>query len=361
MGINLDGMLLELLTKNGSDLFITAQHAPTLRVNGSLLPLDLPESTQEEVETIVKRFLTDQDWERLEEEQDIDFAYETRLPGFGIRRFRGCAFFQRLGMSAVLRTIPVQIPTVNELLLPAEVMKLIEFHQGLVLVTGPTGSGKTTTLAALVNHINNTRPLHIITVEDPIEFVYPVNKCMVVQRQVGTHVDSFSSALRSALREDPDVILVGELRDLDTISLAITASETGHLVLGTLHTLSAAQTVNRIVNVFPAARQAQVRVMLAESLRGVLSQQLIPRIDGNSRVVATELMLNTGAISTLIREAKMHQINSSIQTGAKLGMRLMDQSLLELVESHQIDPNEALTRANDKNTFVNAIRSYLDQ
>lgn len=360
MGINIDGMLLELLTKNGSDLFITSGHAPTLRVNGSLQPLDMPESTPQEVESIVRRFVSEADFERLEEEQDIDYAYEARLPGFGVRRFRGCAFYQRYGLSIVLRTIPVQIPTPNELLLPKEVMKLIDFHQGLVLVTGPTGSGKTTTLASLVNHINNTRPLHVITIEDPIEFVYPVNKCMVIQRQVGTHVESFSSALRSALREDPDVILVGELRDLDTIQLAITAAETGHLVLGTLHTLSAAQTINRAVNVFPPSRQSQVRVMLAESLRGVLSQQLIPRIDGNSRVVATELMICNSAISTLIREAKLHQVNSAIQTGAKQGMRLMDNSLLELVESHQIDPHEALDRAIDKTTFVNAIRSYLE-
>ena len=360
MGINIDGMLLELLTRNGSDLFITSRHAPTLRVNGLLTPLDMPESTPEEVEQIVRSFIGDSEMERLAEDLDIDFAYEVRLPGFGVRRFRGCAFYQRLGMSAVLRTIPVQIPTAAELLLPPPVMKLIEFHQGLVLITGPTGSGKTTTLASLINHINNTRPMHVITIEDPIEFVYPINKCMIVQRQVGIHVESFSAALRSALREDPDVILVGELRDLDTIQLAVTAAETGHLVLGTLHTLSASQTINRAVNVFPPQRQSQIRVMLAESLRGVLSQQLIPRIDGNSRVVATELMICNSAISTLIREAKLHQINSSIQTGAREGMRLMDTSLLELVESHQIDPREALDRAIDKNTFMNSIRSYLD-
>jgi len=360
LGINIDGMLLELLTRNGSDLFITSGQPPTLRVNGLLQPLDMPVTTPENVETIVKNFINEADFERLVEDKDVDFAYEARLPGFGVRRFRGCAFYQRNGMSSVLRTIPVQIPTVSELLLPKAVMKLIEFHQGLVLITGPTGSGKTTTLASLINHINNTRPLHIITIEDPVEFVYPVNKCMVVQRQVGTHVESFGAALRSALREDPDVILVGELRDLETIQLAITAAETGHLVLGTLHTLSAAQTINRAVNVFPPNQQTQIRVMLSESLRGVMAQQLIPRIDGNSRVVATELMICNDAISTLIREGKLHQINSSIQTGAKQGMRLMDTSLLELVESNQIDPREALDRSIDKNTFVNSIRSYLE-
>ena len=221
MGINIDGMLLELLTRNGSDLFITSRHAPTLRVNGLLTPLDMPESTPEEVEQIVRSFIGDSEMERLAEDLDIDFAYEVRLPGFGVRRFRGCAFYQRLGMSAVLRTIPVQIPTAAEL-----------------------------------NHMNNTRPMHVITIEDPIEFVYPINKCMIVQRQVGIHVESFSAALRSALREDPDVILVGELRDLDTIQLAVTAAETGHLVLGTLHTLSASQTINRAVNVFPPQRQS---------------------------------------------------------------------------------------------------------
>ena len=360
MALNLDGILLELLTRGGSDLFITSGHSPALRVNGSMVFLDMDDNTNDEVLGLLKTFLVEQDFERLEEDLDVDFAYETRLPGFGVRRFRGCAFHQRLGVSFVLRSIPIQIPTVSELALPPEVLKLVEYHQGLVLVTGPTGSGKTTTLAALINHINNTRPLHIITLEDPIEFVYPITKCMIVQRQVGTHVDSFSSALRSALREDPDVILVGELRDLDTIELAITASETGLLVFCTLHTMSAAQTVNRIINVFPAGRQSQVRVMLSDSLCGVISQQLIPRIDGNSRVVAVELMINNGAISTLVREAKFHQINSSIQVGASQGMRLMDQSLFELVESHQIDPNAALERANDKNTFINQIRSYLN-
>ena len=360
MAINLDGILLELLTKGGSDLFITSGHAPALRINGSMVFLDMEPSENQDVHVLLKNFLTDADFERLETELDVDFAYETRLPGFGVRRFRGCAFHQRLGTSFVLRSIPIQIPTVSELNLPPEVLKLVEYHQGLVLVTGPTGSGKTTTLAALINHINNTKPLHVITLEDPIEFVYPINKCMIVQRQVGTHVDSFSSALRSALREDPDVILVGEMRDLDTIELAITASETGHLVFATLHTMSAAQTVNRIVNVFPASRQAQVRVMLADSLCGVVTQQLIQRLDGNSRIVAVELMINNGAISTHIREAKFHQINSSIQVGASIGMRLMDQSLLELVESHQIDPHVALDRALDKNTFINQIRSYLE-
>ena len=361
MALNLDGILLELLTKSGSDLFITSGHAPALRINGDLIFLDLPASKNEDVHELLKNFLTEADFERLETELDVDFAYETRLPGFGVRRFRGCAFHQRLGTSFVLRSIPIQIPTAAELGLPPEIMKFVEYHQGLVLVTGPTGCGKTTTLAALINHINNTKPLHIITLEDPIEFVYPINKCMIVQRQVGTHVDAFHSALRSALREDPDVILVGEMRDLETIELAITASETGHLVFATLHTMSAAQTVNRVINVFPAARQAQIRVMLADSLCGVVSQQLIQRVDGNSRVVAVELMINNGAIGTHIREGKFHQINSSIQVGARDGMRLMDQSLFELVESRQIDPHVALDRAHDKNTFITQIRSYLEQ
>ena len=360
MALNLDGILLELLTKGGSDLFITSGHSPALRVNGALIFLNEEESDNEDVVELLRNFLTDADFDRLETDLDVDFAYETRLPGFGVRRFRGCAFHQRLGTSFVLRSIPVQIPTASELGLPPGILKFVDYHQGLVLVTGPTGSGKTTTLAALINHINNIKPLHIITLEDPIEFVYPINKCMIVQRQVGTHVDSFSSALRSALREDPDVILVGELRDLDTIDLAITASETGHLVFGTLHTMSAAQTVNRIINVFPPGRQSQVRVMLADSLCGVVSQQLLPRMDGNSRVVSVELMINNGAISTLIREAKFHQINSAIQVGSASGMRLMDQSLLELVESRQIDPHLALDRAHDKNTFINQIRSFLE-
>ncbi len=355
MAININTLLLEMLRKHGSDLLVATGHRPTFRVHGRLHVTEHPVTTAEAARTALEVVLTEQDGERLQAEQNLDFAYEVELPGFGPRRFRGNAFFQRQGPSLVLRAIPIEIPTTASLGLPHEINKLAELHQGLVLVTGPTGAGKTTTLASLIDHVNKNRPLHIITIEDPVEFVHPIKKSMVVQRQVGTHVVSFSSALRSALREDPDVILVGELRDLETMSLAITASETGHLVLGTLNTVSASQTVNRIINVFPASQQAQIRTMLGDSLRAVISQQLVPRADGNGRSVAVEVLINTGAVGSMIRDSKMHQINSAIQTGHRYGMRLMDQSLMELVECGLVLGQDALDLAHDKNSFSRTI------
>lgn len=355
MAINVNTLLLEMFRKGGSDLLISAGYAPNMRVHGKLQCTEHPPTTAEEAQRALQMVLTEQDLERLENEQNLDFAYEVELPGYGCRRFRGNAFYQRLGPSVVLRAIPGEIPTVASLGLPSDILRLMDYHQGLVLVTGPTGSGKTTTLAAMIDYCNKTRPLHVITVEDPVEFVHPIKKSMVVQRQVGAHVVSFSAALRAALREDPDVILVGELRDLETISLAITASETGHLVLGTLNTVSAAQTVNRIINVFPSSQQAQVRTMLGDSLRGVISQQLVPRSDGEGRAVAVEVLINTGAVGSMVREAKMHQINSAIQTGRRHGMRLMDQSLLELVQHGVVEQDEAVEFAHDKASFSAAL------
>ncbi len=355
MAMNINTLLLELLRKQGSDLLVATGHRPTYRIHGRLHQTDHPETTLEEAQLALDMVLSEQDAERLAVEQNQDFAYQVDLPGFGPRRFRGNAFYQRHGPSLVLRAIPIEIPTTSVLGLPQEITRLMDFHQGLLLVTGPTGSGKTTTLAALIDYVNKSRPLHVITIEDPVEFVHPIKQCMVVQRQVGTHVINFSSALRAALREDPDVILVGELRDLETMSLAITASETGHLVLGTLNTVSASQTVNRIINVFPASQQSQIRTMLGDSLRGVISQQLVPRLDGKGRAVAVEVMINTGAIGSMIRDAKMHQINSAIQTGHRYGMRLMDQSLVELVERAIVAGQDALDLAHDKSSFARIV------
>ncbi|MEW6278150.1 MAG: PilT/PilU family type 4a pilus ATPase, partial [Candidatus Eremiobacterota bacterium] len=292
------------------------------------------------------------------QQQDMDFAYQIEIPGQGFFRFRANAFMQRFGVSLVFRSIPREIPTLNQLGLPEELTRLMDFHQGLVMVTGPTGSGKTSSVAAMVDYCNRNRSLNIITLEDPIEFVHPIKKSLVVQRQVGLHVDTYTSALRAALREDPDLIVVGELRDLETISLCITAAETGHLVIATMNTMSGAQTVNRIINAFPPRQQAQVRIMLSESLRGVISQQLLARADGRGRAAAVEVMLTTGATSNLIRENKMHQVASIMQTGSRKGMRSMDHSLLELVQTRTVKVQDAIDRAHDRSSFMQMVADF---
>ena len=354
MSMDMNQLLLEMVQQNGSDLLVAAGYPLTMRRYGSLVHLaGEAKLEQETVEGLLRQVLSETEMETLRAQQDMDFAYQIEHPSMGFCRFRANAFFQRFGPSICFRSIPREIPTLAELGLPEELgPNLMEFHQGLVLVTGPTGCGKTSTLAALVDYCNRSRPLNVITVEDPIEFVHPTKRSLIVQRQVGLHTDSYASALRASLREDPDLILVGELRDLETISLAITAAETGHLVLSTLNTISAAQTINRIVNAFPPRQQAQVRMMLADSLRGVISQQLLPRADGKGRVASVEVMLATGPIGNLIRENKMHQVNSVMQTAAKKGMRLMDDSLLALVKQGVVDPREAVDRAHDKNSFI---------
>jgi twitching motility protein PilT len=347
-------LLLEMVQQNGSDLLVAAGYPITMRKYGELVHLGDGELlSTDAVQDALTQVLSEAELETLRTAQDMDFAYQVEHPTDGFCRFRANAFFQRFGPSLCFRSIPREIPTLAELGLPEELgPSLMEFHQGLVLVTGPTGSGKTSTLAALVDYCNARRPLNVITVEDPIEFVHPTKRSLIVQRQVGLHTDSYASALRASLREDPDLILVGELRDLETISLAITAAETGHLVLSTLNTISAAQTINRLVNAFPPRQQAQVRMMLADSLRGVVSQQLLPRADGSGRVAAVEVMYCSGPIGNLIRENKMHQVSSVMQTASKKGMRLMDDSLLALVKGGGVDPREAVDRAHDKNTFI---------
>lgn len=355
---NIKTILTEMVQAGGSDLLVAAGFHPSFRRHGGLEVFkDRPKYSVAEVQAILKDLLTDQEITSLKKAKDLDFAVQISLGDLGQCRFRGNAFFQKSGPSVVLRAIPRDIPTMEDLGLPVDIGQgLMEWHQGLVLVTGPTGAGKTSTLAALTDYANSTRPQNIITLEDPIEFVHRPKKSLVVQRQVGMHTDSYASALRAALREDPDIILVGELRDEETISLSMTAAETGHLVISTMNTISAAQTINRIVNAFPPRQQSQIRTMLADSLRGVISQQLIRNKDGRGRSCAVEIMLGTQGVANLIRENKMHQVNSVIQTNSRKGMRMMDESLFQLVEEGVISGKDALDRAHDKNTFASRIK-----
>lgn len=351
-------ILADMVGNGGSDLMVAAGFHPAYRKHGQLVVFkDRPKYSVAEVQNILKELLTEPEIATLKNRKDLDFAIQMQLGDLGQCRFRGNAFFQKTGPSVVLRSIPRKIPTLEDLGLPVDIGQgLMEWHQGLVLVTGPTGAGKTSTLAALTDYANSTRPLNIITLEDPIEFVHRPKKSLVVQRQVGMHTDSYASALRAALREDPDIILVGELRDEETISLSMTAAETGHLVISTMNTISAAQTINRIVNAFPPRQQSQIRTMLADSLRGVISQQLLRNKDGQGRSVAVEIMLGTQGVANLIRENKMHQVNSVIQTGSRKGMRMMDESLFQLVEAGKVSGKDALDRAHDKSTFAGRVK-----
>lgn len=332
--------LFKLMVEQGaSDLHITSGAAPYLRLHGNMVPLNYRELTNQDVQGLLFEILTEKQKKAFVEKWELDFAYTLA----GIGRFRCNVFMQRKGLGAVMRIIPEKIKTAQELGLPPAVTDIIDCDRGLILVTGPTGSGKSTTLAALIHQINMTREAHIITVEDPIEFVHPNIKSLVNQREVGSHTKSFANALKAALREDPDILLVGELRDLETISLALTAAETGHIVFGTLHTNSAAKTVDRIIDVFPAGQQQQIRTMLAESLRGVIAQTLFSRADGQGRVAAYEILRNTKAISNLIREGKVHQIPSALQTGASQGMIPFEKYIEDLVRKGKVSATDAKT------------------
>ena len=344
----IDQFLKVLVEQGGSDLHLTVGSAPVMRVHGHLQRIKFRQLTNADMEKLVYEIM-DEEWRiAFIDRQDYDFAYEIE----GLARFRANVFWQRKGMGCVLRTIPSTILTAKQLNLPQAVERLCMLTKGLVLVTGPTGSGKSTTLAAMVDLINEQRSDHILTIEDPIEFVHQNKKSLVNQREIRTNTKSFANALRAALREDPDVIMVGEMRDRETIELGITAAETGHLVFGTLHTNSAPKTVDRIIDVFPADEQEQVRSMLAESLKGVIAQVLLRHKDGKSRMAAMEVMVGTSAIGNLIREGKIHQIPSIIQTGKKDGMQLLDQHILEFLMAGKITPQEAYMRSNNKQAFV---------
>ncbi len=348
----IDRLLRALVSARGSDLHLRVGEPPVIRVSGHLERLAEPPIDADRLEAMLLAVMAERDRSQYAATGDADYAYEID----GVARFRANALRDRHGPAGVFRVIPATVVSVEEMGLSGEVQQLCQLTKGLVLVTGPTGSGKSTTLCAMVDLVNRSRQDHILTIEDPIEFVHPNKRCLVTQRQVGVHTASFKSALRAALREDPDVILVGELRDLETISIAIETAETGHLVFGTLHTTTAAGTVDRIIDQFPADRQAQIRVMLSESLKGVISQTLCRKI-GGGRAAAREVLLATHAVSNLIREGKTFQIPSIMQTSKKIGMVTLNDALLELVDAKLVEPREAWTKAVEKTAFVQALRT----
>jgi twitching motility protein PilT len=340
--------LLTFVVKNkASDLHLSSGMPPMIRVHGDVRRINLPAMEHKDVHAMIYDIMNDGQRKVYEENLECDFSFA--VPN--LARFRVNAFVQNRGAAAVMRTIPSKILSLEDLKAPKIFEELADYPRGLVLVTGPTGSGKSTTLAAMVDHKNNVEYGHILTVEDPIEFVHESKKCLINQREVGPHTLSFNNALRSALREDPDVILVGEMRDLETIRLAMSGAETGHLVFGTLHTSSAAKTIDRITDVFPAAEKEMIRAMLSESLRAVISQTLCKTMDGTGRVAAHEIMVGTPAIRNLIREAKVAQMYSAIQTGQQFGMQTLDQNLSDLVKKKIIAPSEARAKAANKDNF----------
>jgi twitching motility protein PilT len=346
--MEIDRLLLHMLDRKASDLHLSSGVCPMLRVDGEMEPIaGAPIMTPEQVQRILMPIIPPRNRQEFSDHHDSDFAYE--LPGKA--RFRGNVFVDLYGMGAVFRVIPSKILTVEDLKLPQELLTLCELPKGLVLVTGPTGSGKSTTLAALIDYVNRTRSAHIITIEDPIEFVHPNKKCLINQRQVGEHTDSFKKALRAALREDPDIVLLGEMRDLETIAIALETAETGHLVFGTLHTSSAPATIDRIIDQYPPEQQNQIRVMLSNSLKGVICQMLCKKV-GGGRVAALEVMLSVPAIANLIRESKVYQIPTVMQTGRKIGMCMMNDNLVRLVRDGQVSPEEAMSKSNDKSGLL---------
>jgi twitching motility protein PilT len=335
----IDELFRIMVKEKASDLHMTSEEVPMLRKDGDMVS----KVSATEMKDYLWPIMPQKNRDQFEEKNDTDFAYEI----VGLSRFRANVFRDRMGPGAVFRTIPTKILSAEELGLPQAIQDLGKLHKGLVLVTGPTGSGKSTTLAALIDLVNRTRSGHLITIEDPIEFVHPNKKCLVNQREVGVHTEGFKHALRAALREDPDIILVGEMRDLETIAIAIETAETGHLVFGTLHTTTAYSTVDRIIDQFPTDRQEQIRVMLSESLKGVVSQTLCKKI-GGGRAAALEILIGNSAVANLIREGKTFQIPSIMQTGKNLGMQLLNEALLDLVKKKLVDPSEAYGKSVDK-------------
>ncbi len=350
----MDGLLRVLVEKKASDLHLRCGEAPLMRIDGEIVRLEGYDSIENDLmEAMLRAIMPGRSRQEYADTNDTDFAYELQ----GLARFRCNALRERRGAGGVFRVIPTEVVTVEQLGIPPELQQLCHLNKGLVLVTGPTGSGKSTTLCALIDLVNRVRKDHVITIEDPIEFVHRNKQCMITQRQVGQHTTSFKSALRAALREDPDIILVGELRDLETVSIAIETAETGHLVFGTLHTSTAASTVDRVIDQFAADRQEQIRVMLSESLKGVIAQTLCAKI-GGGRVAAREVLLSVPAVSNLIREGKTFQIPSVIQTSRRLGMITLTDALVELVDANVVDPREAYAKALDKTGIVMQLKNH---
>jgi len=344
----LDALFRALHQQGGSDLHLVAGQTPIMRINGDLVRIKSEPFNDQTVRALLREITAPHHWETFESTGDIDFGYEVA----GVARFRCNLFVQKNGAGGVFRLIPSEIQTCKELGLPDTIKDLATHHKGLVLVTGPTGSGKSTTLAAIIDEANKTRNDHILTIEDPVEFVHRSQMALVNHREVGTHTETFASALRAALREDPDIILVGEMRDTETIRLAIEAASTGHLVFGTLHTTNAAKTVDRMIEVFPSEEQPQIRSTLADSLKAVVAQTLFKTIDTPGRAAALEIMICTPAISNLVREGKTFQIPSAMQTGRNEGMQTLDNAIVELLQQKRIDPTTAFERAINKELIL---------
>ena len=344
----IDAFLKLGLAQGCSDVHLAVGVPPMLRMNGDLLPIKFRELSDTELETYVREILSANQIAALEDGHDLDFSYVAEEGG----RFRVNVFRKVTGYGAVFRHIPPDVPTLEQLDVPKVLTDFCDYHQGMVLVTGSTGTGKSTTLAAMINHLNETKNLNIISLEDPIEFVHPSKNCQVIQRELGTHLTSFADGVRAAMREDPDVILVGEMRDAETISMAMTAAETGHLVLGTLHTTGAVKTIDRIIDALPGELREQTKAFLAMSLKAVVTQVLCKTPDGRGRRAVLEILVNTRAIAKLITTDQTHQIPSQLQTGKDMGMQLMDQALLDAINRKEIDPDDAYRYANDKRKFT---------
>ena len=360
MSLPINDYLEYMLENGGYDLLLCAGMPPAMkRGSNKVSAMPFPAVESEDIEDFLASELRPNEVETLDQELSVDFAFESAVNGGTVaRRFRCNAYHQCFGYSVVFRAIPVDPPTCEELYLPTLVKNLSLLRNGLILVTGPTGVGKSSTLAAMCRYMNENRKIHIVTIEDPIEYVHHNINAMVVQRQVGMHVESFQRALRSALREDPDVIIVGELRDPETIQLAMIAAETGHLVMSTLHTNSASQTISRILNSFPASQQGHMRVMLADALRAVISQQLVMRADGQGLVPCFEILLQNDAVANTIRENKIHQLNALIETGIKQGMRMMDSDLLQWVKEGVVTGEDALCKAINQEEFCAQLNDW---
>jgi twitching motility protein PilT len=343
----IDSFLKLGLTQGCSDIHLAVGVPPMLRMNGDLMPIKFRKLSDTELESYVMEILSDSQKDYFYSGRDLDFSYVGEDGG----RFRVNLFRKDTGVGAVFRHIPNEVPTLERLNIPDVIRSFCDYHQGMVLVTGSTGTGKSTTLAAMINHLNHTRSLNIISLEDPIEFVHPSKKSQLIQRELGTHLKTFSDGVRSAMREDPDVILVGEMRDADTISMAMTAAETGHLVLGTLHTTSAVKSIDRIIDALPGDLREQTKSFLSQSLKAVVTQVLVKTPDGRGRKAVFEILINNRAIAKLIMTDQSHQIPSQLQTGRNVGMQLMDQALLESIKAKEVDPDDAFRYALDKKKF----------